>query len=275
MLSATSALDSVVATLRDRLAAGCQVYGELEEQLAGSRDAMAEAQAREQTTLGRLREAEGRLLAALEGSREAREELEVDRQVHHDVMVLALKKTRQVEAARVSLGRLRSDLERETKAREKAGLAEKLTQSHAAVEVLKGRVAALTEKLAAGAKELAELRCAYRQEVEEHDALRVAVGVVLSDLDIASEEGSSSLAPQVPHITARARGMASDALPRGVHRAFAIACSHYSNIALDLISEGFAPGYTDAELDEIEDEVAPLAQALTSRIEEEDDPTSQ
>ena len=43
----------------------------------------------------------------------------------------------------------------------------------------------------------------------------------------------------------------------GVHLVFAIARSHYININLPMISEGFAPSYTDAELDEIEKEVAP------------------
>jgi len=50
-----------------------------------------------------------------------------------------------------------------------------------------------------------------------------------------------------------------EALYIGVHHAFAIVCSHYINIDLPVISEGFMPGYTDAELDEIEKEVAPPA----------------
>ena len=36
-----------------------------------------------------------------------------------------------------------------------------------------------------------------------------------------------------------------------------------------MISEGFTPGYTDAELDEIEKEAAPLAQDLAEKVEEE------
>ena len=55
------------------------------------------------------------------------------------------------------------------------------------------------------------------------------------------------------------RVLTREALYTGVHRMFAIARSHYINIDLPVISEGFAPGYTDVELDEIEKEAAPPA----------------
>ena len=50
---------------------------------------------------------------------------------------------------------------------------------------------------------------------------------------------------------------------------FAIARSHYININLPMISEGFAPGYTNAEQDEIEKEAAPPAQDLAEKVGEE------
>ena len=65
------------------------------------------------------------------------------------------------------------------------------------------------------------------------------------------------------------RALAREALYTGIHHAFAIACSHYINIDLSVISEGFAPGYTDAELDEIEKEAAPPAQDLAEKVREE------
>ena len=49
-----------------------------------------------------------------------------------------------------------------------------------------------------------------------------------------------------------------DTLCFSVHRLFAIARSHYENIDLAMMSQGFAPGYSDAELEDIEKEVAPL-----------------
>ena len=60
-----------------------------------------------------------------------------------------------------------------------------------------------------------------------------------------------------------------DALCFSVHRSFAIAHSHYENIDLEMISQGFAPVYSDAELEDIEKEVAPLAHDLSGKIEDE------
>ena len=63
--------------------------------------------------------------------------------------------------------------------------------------------------------------------------------------------------------------MARGVLHFGVHRSFMIACSHYENIDRATMSQGFAPIYTDAELDNIEKEVAPLAHDLSTKIEDE------
>ena len=67
----------------------------------------------------------------------------------------------------------------------------------------------------------------------------------------------------------RACKMARDTLYTDVHRSFAITRSHYENIDLETMSQGFAPGYSDAELEDIEKEVAPLAQDLSAKIEDE------
>ena len=87
---------------------------------------------------------------------------------------------------------------------------------------------------------------------DDHDALRAAVGLVFDDLGVPSTVETSLLAVRVTHIPDQERPVAREALYTGVHRAFAIARSHYINIDLPVISEGFAPGYTDTELDEIE-----------------------
>ena len=50
---------------------------------------------------------------------------------------------------------------------------------------------------------------------------------------------------------------------------FAIARSHYGNIDLATMSLGFAPGYSKAQLEDIKKEVAPLAQDLSTKIEDE------
>ena len=70
-------------------------------------------------------------------------------------------------------------------------------------------------------------------------------------------------------ITYQAHEMAMDALHFGVHRSFTIARFHYENIDLEMMSQGFAPSYSDAELEDIENEVAPLAWDLSTKMEDE------
>ena len=59
--------------------------------------------------------------------------------------------------------------------------------------------------------------------------------------------------------------MVRGALRFGVHRSFAIARSHYENIDLTMMSQGFAPIYTDIELDVIKEEVAPWHMTFLTR----------
>ena len=63
--------------------------------------------------------------------------------------------------------------------------------------------------------------------------------------------------------------MARGVLRFNIHRSFTIARSHYENIDMATMSQGFALVYTDAELDNIEKEVAPLAHDLSAKIEDE------
>jgi len=92
--------------------------------------------------------------------------------------------------------------------------------------------------------------------------------VVCDDLDVVQSEGTSSLAAHVVDITSQARQLEREALRAGINRAFTIAHSHYGdNIDLKAISLGYAPGYEDKELEEMEMEVAPFSQDLADRIE--------
>ena len=99
--------------------------------------------------------------------------------------------------------------------------------------------------------------------------MRTAVGLVFDDIGVAPATETSSLAVRVTQIPDRARALARKALYTSIHRAFAIAHSHYINIDLPVISEGFTPGYTDAELDEIEKETALPVQDLAEKVGEE------
>ena len=60
-----------------------------------------------------------------------------------------------------------------------------------------------------------------------------------------------------------------DVLRFSVHRSFALTRSHYENIDLATMSQGFAPIYIDIELEDIEKEVAPLALDLSTKIHDE------
>jgi hypothetical protein len=63
--------------------------------------------------------------------------------------------------------------------------------------------------------------------------------------------------------------MARWALHLSVQQSFAISRSHYDNIDLQAMSQLFVLGYVDAELDQIEEEVAPLVQVLAASMEED------
>ena len=110
---------------------------------------------------------------------------------------------------------------------------------------------------AAFQRQLSEVRGQLPSKGDDHDVLRTAVGLVFDDLRVALAVETSSLA------------LAREVLHTGVHRAFTIAHSHYIDIDLPMIIEGFAPGYTDAELDEIQKEAEPPARDLEKKFEEE------
>ena len=81
---------------------------------------------------------------------------------------------------------------------------------------------------------------------------------------------TSSLAARIAGITARVGQLEEDAFHAGITQAFVVACSHYDwEINLEVMGQGFAPVYEDAELDEMEKAVTPLAWNLADRLKEE------
>jgi hypothetical protein len=55
----------------------------------------------------------------------------------------------------------------------------------------------------------------------------------------------------------------------GVQQAFIVARSHYENINLEAMGQGFTPGYEDDELEQIEEIVTTPARNLSDKIEDE------
>ena len=91
--------------------------------------------------------------------------------------------------------------------------------------------------------------------------------VVCDDLQLAQEDGTSSLTTRAAGITARVGLLEEDAFHAGITQAFTIAYSHYDQeINLEVMSLGFTPGYENSELDEIEKAVTPIARNLVNRL---------
>ena len=101
------------------------------------------------------------------------------------------------------------------------------------------------------------MKASLLKESDKYDSLRVAVQLVFNDLKLAPEQETSSYAVCTIQIMDRAHEIAREVLGFIIHRSFAIARSHYENIDLPTMSQGFAPGYSEAELEDIEELVAP------------------
>ena len=70
-------------------------------------------------------------------------------------------------------------------------------------------------------------------------------------------------------ITVRVGQLEENAFHAGIIQAFTIAHSHYDQeINLEVMSLGFAPGYENSELDEIEKAVTPIARNMTNRLKD-------
>ena len=71
-------------------------------------------------------------------------------------------------------------------------------------------------------------------------------------------------------ITTRVGQLEESAFRLRITQAFTVAHSHYAQeINLGVMSQGFTPVYEDAELDEMEKVVAPLARNLADKLKEE------
>ena len=64
----------------------------------------------------------------------------------------------------------------------------------------------------------------------------------------------------------RVHDIARGTLRFGINRLFMIARSHYENIDLAMMSQGFAPGNSEAELEDIKESVAPWHRTYLSKL---------
>ena len=93
--------------------------------------------------------------------------------------------------------------------------------------------------------------------------------MVFDDLGVARPEETSSLAAHAMDITVRVCQLEENTFHARITQAFVVAHSHYDQeINLEAMSLGFAPGYENSELDEIEKAVTPIAQNLADKLKD-------
>ena len=86
---------------------------------------------------------------------------------------------------------------------------------------------------------------------------------------MARLEETGSLTARAVDITAWVRQLEENAFHARITQAFAVAHSHYDQeINLEVMSLGFAPGYENSELDEIEKAVTPIARNLVNILKD-------
>jgi hypothetical protein len=97
-----------------------------------------------------------------------------------------------------------------------------------------------------------DLGGSLQKEHDEQEALRVTIVLACDDLSMTLEQEGSSLVVRATRLVDRVLEATRLALGFGVHQSFMITRSHYVNIDLVAMSQGYAPSYTDAQLDKIE-----------------------
>jgi hypothetical protein len=105
-------------------------------------------------------------------------------------------------------------------------------------------------------KKLTGVKDTLQKKCDAHNTLCIAVRVVYGDLELALAQETSSLIVHVTRITERAHEIVRHALCFSVQQTFVTTRSHYENIDLAAMSQGFAPNYNDDELERIEETAA-------------------
>nr|TKW33206.1 hypothetical protein SEVIR_2G217500v2 [Setaria viridis] len=242
---------------------------ELSMQVAATQGVINDLQRREQAAHEEVRRLEAKFQAVVDKARLDREEFQAAAEkARHDAEELTRLKGEH-EALQKTVERIRRERQKAWQDRD----AEKVQKEE--VEKAAADLGAEVGQLQAEffwvilAGEITRLREALDTECAEHGNLRDAVRVVCDGLSVVQEEGTSSLATRVLGTYRRAREIALEALHTGVTRAFEVFGSHYSGINFAGMSGGYAAGYSEAELDEIDASVFNPAEALAKLLEDE------
>nr|XP_034604859.1 stress response protein NST1-like [Setaria viridis] len=245
-----------------------QRTGELSMQVAAAQQVINDLQRREQAAQEDARRAEAKLQVVAERARCDREEFQAAAEkARHDAEELARLKGEH-EALQKTVQRIRRErqkawqdrdaekVRKEEAVKAAADLGAEVGQLQAQAREFQASVAQGLDRerqlKAQSEGELTRLREALDAERAEHGNLRDAVRVVCDGLSVVQKEGTSSLATRVLGTYRRAREITLEALHTGVRRAFGVFGSHYSGINFAGMSGGYAAGYSEAELDEID-----------------------
>nr|TKW01138.1 hypothetical protein SEVIR_8G159000v2 [Setaria viridis] len=242
---------------------------ELSTQVAATQGPINDLQRREQVAQEDVRRSEAKFEAVVDKACRNREELQAT----------AAEKSRldaeELGRQREDLDALQKTVERIRRERQKAWqewdseAAQKNEAEKMAAELGAKGADRERELKARSDEEIARLRELLDTERGEHGALRDAVRIVCDGLGVVQGEGSSSLTAHVLGMYHRACKIAVDALHTGVRRAFGVFGSHYLGINFAGMSGGYATGYSEAELDEIDASVFNPAEALAKLLEDE------
>ena len=107
------------------------------------------------------------------------------------------------------------------------------------------------EKEVTQAAEASDAVWAVREaEIEEHDALQATARTVCEALAVAGAQSGSSLRSRLAALSGQVRERLRGALHTGVKRALAVVSSHYADIDLEAVSDGYVVAEDDEEAEE-------------------------
>ncbi|XP_066396518.1 uncharacterized protein [Miscanthus floridulus] len=116
----------------------------------------------------------------------------------------------------------------------------------------------LEKEVSQAAEASVEVQAVLEAKIGEHNALQSAARTACETLEVEGVESGSSLGSRLITLSGQVREQLRGALHTGVKQALAIVSSHYADIDLEAISDGYVLAEDDEEADE---EVTKLVEA--------------
>ena len=186
--------------------------------------------------IARLRKERDKLLQKNTTASEKASELLAELQTERDLKLKAEERSTMLQE---KANQDAAMIDRTIRERDKARREAKARQADLGVEVTRRLDA---EEVSASLRtDLAEVRGLLQAESDGYDRLSLTVMAVCDNLQVAQEEGTSSLAARAASVTARVGQLEESAFHAGITQAFTVAHAHYEKeINLKVMSEGFS-----------------------------------